>query len=262
MPTAMITGASSGIGRELAILFAKKKYNLLLLARSEEKLKNLKKELEENYSIICNLIFYDLSNIDKEKIKEMENIIKEYDLDILINCAGFGAITNFYDLSLEEDLKMLNVNLNSAIILSRLFLEKALEINKGNLINICSTAALYYHPYMTTYSTTKRALLNYSLSLSEELKNTNIRVISICPGPTASPFFDDSVKEKFKSFKMWEMSTESVAREIISAYDRRKKFVIVGLRNKLLTKLINILPINLQLKLVAKHLRKVVRKSN
>lgn len=264
MASALITGASSGIGKELARLFAERKYDLILLSRSEDKLKNIKKELEEKYLINCELVVFDLSNTNN--IKDFEAIIKNFDCEILINCAGFGEIKKFDDLSIERELSMLNVNLLSPIILTRLFLEKNIK-NQDNInreitiINICSTAALYLHPYMTMYSTTKRGLLNYSLSLSEELKNRNknIHLLSICPGPTATPFFEESTKEKFGSFKLWEMSTEVVAKEIINCFDKKKRFGIIGFRNKILAKFVAMLPINFQLKMVAKHLKNAVK---
>ena len=165
---------------------------------------------------------------------------------------------NFDKLTLEKDLQMLNVNLISPIILTRLFAEKALRKGYGTVLNICSTAALYRHPYMTVYSTTKAGLLNYSLSLSEEVKarNKNINILSICPGPTDTPFFDETTKNKFGTFAIFEMRTEKVAKEIMRIFDKKKRFAIIGYRNIILAKLTALLPINLQLKIVAHHLKK------
>lgn len=253
MSKVLITGASSGIGKELAYLFAKRKYNLILLARSTDKLKKIKEDIEKKYSVICEIITYDLSDI-----KNLDKIIKDYYFDVLINCAGFGEMINFDNLGLEKDLQMLNVNLTSPIILTKLFLEKALERNNGTVVNICSTAALYYHPYMAMYSATKVGLLNYSLSLSEEVKyrSKNVHLLSICPGPTNTDFFEETTKEKFGTFKAFEMSTESVAKEIMKVFDKKKRFAIIGLRNKILARFTAMLPINMQLKIVARHLRK------
>lgn len=257
MPTVLITGASSGIGRELSKEFALRKYNLILLARNIKKLENLKKEIKEKFLVSVKIISYDLSDTNT---KNLNKIIEENSFDILINCAGLGEITKFDEISLEKDLEMLNVNLISPFILTRLFLEKILLKDKGIIINICSTASLYYHPYMATYSTSKMALLNYSLSLSEEIKNRskNISVLSICPGPTNTNFFKDETKEKFGNFKIWNMSAEKVAKDIMESFEKKKRFSIVGLRNKFLVKLLGLLPINIQLKCVERSLRKII----
>ncbi len=257
MSTVLITGASSGIGKELSKEFAFRKYNLILLARNTKKLGELKEEIEKENSVSVKIIYYDLSNTNIENLKK---IIEENSFDVLINCAGFGEITKFDEISLEKDLAMLNVNLISPFILTRLFLQKALLEDKGRIINICSTAGLYYHPYMSTYSTTKMALLNYSLSLSEEIKNRskNVSVLSVCPGPVNTNFFKDETKEKFGKFRFWEMSAKVVAKDIMKSFDKKKRFSVVGFRNKFLIKLLGLLPINLQLKCVERSLRKII----
>ena len=197
MKRILITGASSGIGKELARNLANKSEKLFLLARSLNKLKRLKNELEEKYSSLeCICIKYDLTDINN-----LENIIINCDIDLIINCAGFGKITDFSKLSDKEDLDTINVNFISPLILTKKFSEKFLQKGEGIILNICSTAALYQHPYMAIYSSTKSALLHYSLALHEELshKNKNVRVLSVCPGPTASNFFDKDIQEKFGS---------------------------------------------------------------
>ena len=197
MKKILITGASSGIGKELAINLTDKTDELFLLARSIDKLELLKKDLEEkNPSLKCECIKYDLSDIDN-----LDKIIENYDIDLLINCAGFGKITDFSKLSDKEDLDTINVNFISPMLLTKKYSEKFLQKGQGIILNVCSTAALYQHPYMAIYSSTKSALLHYSLALDEELhnKNKNVRVLSVCPGPTASNFFDKDIQAKFGS---------------------------------------------------------------
>ena len=257
MKRILITGASSGIGEELARNLANKSEKLFLLARSLNKLTLLKKELEEKYSSLeCICIKYDLTDINN-----LENIIINCDIDLIINCAGFGKITNFSKLSDKEDLDTINVNFISPLILTKKFSEKFLQKGEGIILNICSTAALYQHPYMAIYSSTKSALLHYSLALDEELshKNKNVRVLSVCPGPTASNFFDRDIQEKFGSSQKFMMSSEDVAKRIIKVIERKKKFSIIGFRNRLSMFLINLLPIPLQLKLVGLFLKKVIK---
>ena len=257
MKRILITGASSGIGKELARNLANRSEKLFLLARSLNKLNLLKKELEEKYSSLeCICIKYDLTDINN-----LENIIINCDIDLIINCAGFGKITDFSKLSDKEDLDTINVNFISPLILTKKFSEKFLQKGEGIILNICSTAALYQHPYMAIYSSTKSALLHYSLALDEELsyKNKNVRVLSVCPGPTASNFFDKDIQEKFGSSQKFMMSSEDVAKRIIKVIERKKKFSIIGFRNRLSMFLINLLPIPLQLKLVGIFLKKEIK---
>ena len=257
MEKILITGASSGIGEELTRNLANKSKKLFLLARSLDKLSLLKKELEEKFSSLeCICMKYDLTNINN-----LENIVKNCDVDLVINCAGFGKITDFSKLSDKEDLDTINVNFISPLILTKKFSEKFLQKGQGTILNVCSTAALYQHPYMAVYSSTKSALLHYSLALDEELshKNKNVRVLSVCPGPTASNFFDKDIQEKFGSSQKFMMSSEDVAKRIIKVIENKKRFSIIGFRNKLSMFLINLLPISLQLKLVGLILKKVIK---
>ena len=257
MEKILITGASSGIGKELAKKLANKSKKMYLLARSSDKLNLLKKELEEKNPLIeCICIEYDLTDIDN-----LRNIVENCDVDLVINCAGFGKITDFLKLSDKEDLDTINVNFVSPLILTKKFSEKFLQKGKGIILNVCSTGALYQHPYMAVYSSAKSALLHYSLALDEELahKNKDVRVLSVCPGPTASNFFDKNTQEKFGSSQKFMMSSEDAAKEIIKMIEKKKRFSIIGFRNKLSMFLINLLPISLQLKLAGIILRKVIK---
>ena len=257
MEKILITGASSGIGKELAKKLAIKSKKMYLLARSSDKLNLLKKELEEKNPLIeCICIEYDLTDIDN-----LRNIVENCDVDLVINCAGFGKITDFLKLSDKEDLDTVNVNFVSPLILTKKFSEKFLQKGKGIILNVCSTGALYQHPYMAIYSSVKSALLHYSLALDEELshKNKNVRVLSVCPGPTASNFFAKDVQEKFGSSQKFMMTSEDVAKEIIKMIEKKKRFSIIGFRNKLSMFLINLLPISLQLRLAGVILKKVIK---
>ena len=257
MKKILITGASSGIGKELAINLTDKTNELFLLARSIDKLELLKKDLEEkNPSLKCECIKYDLSDIEN-----LDKIIENYDVDLLINCAGFGKITDFSKLSDKEDLDTINVNFISPMLLTKKYSEKFLQKGQGTILNVCSTAALYQHPYMAIYSSTKSALLHYSLALDEELhnKNKNVRVLSVCPGPTASNFFDKDIQAKFGNSQKFMMSSEDVAKRIIKIIKKKKRFSIIGFRNKLSMFLLNLLPASLQLRLVGLILKKVIK---
>lgn len=163
MEKILITGASSGIGRELARNLVGRSRRMYLLARSEDKLNLLKKELEEKNSLLECVCIYNLTDT-----VNLESITENCDVDLVINCAGIGKITDFLKLSDEEDLNTINVNFISPLILTKKFSEKFLQAGKGIILNVCSTAALYQHTYMAIYSSVKSALLHYSLALDEE----------------------------------------------------------------------------------------------
>ena len=147
------------------------------------------------------------------------------------------------------------------MLLTKKYSEKFLQKGQGIILNVCSTAALYQHPYMAIYSSTKSALLHYSLALDEELhnENKNVRVLSVCPGPTASNFFDKDIQAKFGSSQKFMMSSEDVAKRIIKIIEKKKRFSIIGFRNKLSMFLLNLLPASLQLRLVGSVLKKVIK---
>lgn len=257
MEKILITGASSGIGRELAKILAKDMKKIFLLARSIEKLKELKEELENIYpNLECESLKFDLSDIEY-----MDNIVEKCDVDTVINCAGFGRLDKFLNISLDEEIKTINVNYVAPIILTRKYIDKFLKEDKGLIVNICSTAALYYHPYMNIYSSTKAGLLHYSLGIDEELKSmkSNVRVLSICPGPTETNFFNKNIQKKFGSSQKLMMSAQDVAKEIIKSIDKKKTFSIIGFRNKISMFLLDILPISMQLKLLSIILGKVLK---
>ena len=251
MEKILITGASSGIGKELAKKLAIKSKKMYLLARSSDKLNLLKKELEEKNPLIECICIED----------NLRNIVENCDVDLVINCAGFGKITDFLKLSDKEDLDTVNVNFVSPLILTKKFSEKFLQKGKGIILNVCSTGALYQHPYMAVYSSAKSALLHYSLALDEELahKNKDVRVLSVCPGPTESNFFDKNTQEKFGSSQKFMMSSEETAKKIIKAMEKGRRFSIIGFRNRVSMFLINLLPISLQLRLAGLVLKKVIK---
>ena len=257
MSVVLITGAGSGIGKELAILFAEKNFDLFLLGKTAEKLKNVQKEILGKYKIKCNIIQYDLNNTDR-----LSELAENYGMetDIIINCAGIGKIGDFKSLSKDEEIKMINVNFIAPMILSRLFVEKFIGKGVGTVINICSTASLYPNPYLNVYSASKVSLLYYSLSLDKEVsvKNKNMRVLSICPGPVNTNFFSESTRKKFAAYTKYEMSAYDTAKAIIKIFERKKRFSVIGFKNRVFSGLMRLLPISLQLKIVEKFLRKGV----
>lgn len=179
---ALITGASSGIGRDFAKILADMNYELVLVARDEDKLKELQKELKTNTKIIS----MDLSNVGNCKKLHAENP----DIDLLINNAGFGDCGNFTHTSLDKEINMINTNIIAYHILTKLYLIDMKKVNKGHILNVASIAGFMPGPLMATYYATKSYIVRLSESIREELnkEKSNVKISILCPGPVKTNF--------------------------------------------------------------------------
>ena len=179
---ALITGASSGIGRDMARILAEKGCDLVLVARDEEKLNSLKNELNTNVKIVT----MDLSNADNCKRLHAENP----DVDLLINNAGFGDCGNFTKTSLDKEISMINTNITAYHILTKLYLIDMKKVNKGHILNVASIAGFMPGPLMSTYYATKSYIVRLSEGIREELKKekSNVKISILCPGPVSTNF--------------------------------------------------------------------------
>jgi uncharacterized protein len=187
MKTALITGASSGIGKALADNFASDGYNLYLTARREKELQDLASHLENDYGISVTAIPADLCS--KQGAESLYHNIKKDGavLHALANNAGFGCYSLFCDYSHDQDLDMINLNINALVILTKLFIPDLIA-TKGNLLNVASTAAFQPGPYMATYFATKAFVLSFSEAIANELQESGVTVTVLCPGPTETEF--------------------------------------------------------------------------
>lgn len=194
--TALITGASSGIGKEFARIHASKGGNLVIVARREDKLKELKEELENKYKVNVMLIAKDLTL--PESATEIYNKVKEagVEVDYLINNAGFGGQGKFYERAWEQDLAMVNLNVIALTALTRLFLPHFVKKNEGKILNVSSTASLMPGPLQAVYYATKAYVTSFSNAIAEELYDTNITVTALLPGATESEFARTSGMDK------------------------------------------------------------------
>ena len=213
---ALITGASSGIGKELAKKYANDNYDLILVARRIELLEELKKELNVNV-IIKN---FDLS-IEENAYKLYEET-KNLDIEVLVNNAGVGDYALFEEASLDKQIFMTKLNDITPIILTKLYLNNFIKKNSGHIINICSVASFYPGPLMNTYYATKSYLYNFSLGLREELKRNkrNIYVSVICPGPTKTEF------EKNANFEFG-FKPQSAIKVVDYSYKKLKRHKVI-----------------------------------
>lgn len=197
--TVLITGASSGIGLDFAHIFAKEKYDLILVARSGDKLEHLSDELTAKYGIDCCVIAHDLAKIGAAK--EIFNKVKilRKKVNILINNAGFGTLGHFNEISLLTQSEMIQVNITALTELTHVFLNEMLALGGGKILNVASTAAFQPGPFMAVYYATKSYVLSFSEALANELKGKGVHVSVLCPGPTLTGFqstakIDDSSK--------------------------------------------------------------------
>ena len=223
---ALVTGASSGIGRDMARELSKKGYDLVLVSRDEDKLKKLKEELEENKTEI-EVIAMDLSVEEncKELHKKVDNI------DILINNAGFGDCGNFTKTSLEKEISMIKTNVIAYHILTKLYLIDMKARNSGKILNVASIAGFMPGPLMSTYYATKGYVVRLSEGIREELKKekSNVRISILCTGPVNTNFNNvANVK-----FHMREANSENVAKYAIRKMERGKFYIVPGLDVKL-----------------------------
>ena len=223
---ALITGASSGIGRDMAKILSQKGYDLVLVARDEEKLNKVKEELEQN-NIKVETIITDLSN--EENCKEIHKKVK--DVDILINNAGFGDCGNFTKTSLEKEINMINTNITAYHILMKLYLIDMKERGSGKILNVASIAGFMPGPLMSTYYATKAYIVRISEGIREELKKekSNVKISILCPGPVKTNFN----KVANVVFHMREADSKKVAKYAIKKLEKGKFYIVPGIDVKL-----------------------------
>lgn len=218
---ALITGASSGIGRDFAKILADKGYELILVARDEEKLKELQKKLNVNTKIIS----MDLSNEENCKRLHAENP----DIDLLINNAGFGDCGNFTHTSLDKEINMINTNIVAYHILTKLYLIDMKKVNKGHILNVASITGFMPGPLMSTYYATKSYIVRLSEGIREELnkEKSNVKISILCPGPVSTNFN----KVANVKFALKQKSSRYVAQYAIN--NLNKFYIVPGIDIKL-----------------------------
>ncbi len=238
---ALITGASSGIGRDMARILSSRGYDLILVARRKDRLEKLKKELNTNVEIIA----LDISSTFN--CMKLYNKVKKQDIDIVINNAGFGIFGSFSETKLDPDLDMIDLNIKAVHSLTKVFLQDFKEKNKGYILNVASSAAFQGGPLMATYYATKAYVLRITEAIHEELRreNSNVYVGVLCPGPVNTEFNDvANVKFGVKALDSYD-----VAEYAIKSMFKRKLIIIPGLMMKVTNVLGNFIPRKLKLRM-------------
>ncbi len=250
-PIAIITGASSGIGLELAKLFARDSHDLALIARSHDKLKSIAEELQQIYGIQVKYYSKDLSiySTPEEIFEALQS--EGGNIDVLVNNAGFGWCGEFAKMELTDALEMIQVNITALTHLTRLFLPGMIERKNGKILNIASTAAFQPGPMMATYYASKAYVLSFSEALSEELQGTGVHVTVLCPGPTTTNFGQRAGFANKKIFNgMLSMDSRTVALDGYKGLMKEKTLVISGWKNWLGTQLVRFMPRQIPAKIV------------
>ena len=257
MKTALVTGASSGIGAEFARQLAAQKTNLVLVARSEDKLQELARQLESEQGIQTYVIAQDLTlpqagaNIS-EKVE-----YQGLQIDLLVNNAGFGDYGLFSDRPLEKQMAMIQLNVNVLVELTGLFLPAMKRRGEGGIINISSIAGFQPLPKMSVYAATKAFVLNFTEALWAENKDTGVKILAVCPGPTESQFFQvaefpDSVSENSPSKMKLASNTEVVSEALRSLASNHANVVTGGFLNQFIVNLPRFVPRDLLVRQLAK----------
>jgi short-subunit dehydrogenase len=230
--TALITGASSGIGRELARLFAADHSDLVLVARSEGKLNALADELCDNHGVRVRVLPKDLAVHEAPRDIYDELQADGVQVDVLVNNAGFGARGSVAELDLQRQIDMVQVNVMAVTHLTRLFLPGMIGRHRGGILNIGSTASFEPGPNMVVYYATKAYVLSFTEGLAGELDGTGIKVSCLAPGPTETSFAAVSGMEDSIAFKLGTMDATTVARIGYSGFRGGCTVIVPGLFNK------------------------------
>lgn len=231
----LITGASGGIGEALAIKLAERKHNLLLVARSVEKLEVQCNMLSNKFGINVQYIAADLSNLNTVKEVFDECKYRNLSVTVLVNNAGIGSSGEFVKSNLQSELEMLQLNNSAMVMFCRLFLPEMISKKIGTIINVGSLASFFPSPYMTVYAASKAFVRSFTQALTEECKPYGVNVMLFCPGFTSSNFMNTphNKNEWGKSVgkNVYTQTPEQVATEMIQALDKKKNFHISGRRN-------------------------------
>jgi short-subunit dehydrogenase len=260
MKATLITGASGGIGEAFARRLASEKHNLVLAARSEKKLHELCDELMLKHQITAHYVAIDLTGFEADKRLFEETERHDFQIEWLINNAGFGSMGDFAYLELESELQMISLNIMALVALTHRYLQKMRERKSGTIINVSSAAGFQPIPFMATYAATKAFVTNFSEALAEENRPHGITVTALCPGPTDTDFFRVA---NAKALQMKGMQTpEEVVETAINAARRGRAVVVSGWTNYISSVLGTLVPNAIVTRAISGVLRPQVEKNS
>ncbi|MGQ3480128.1 SDR family NAD(P)-dependent oxidoreductase [Paenibacillus sp. TY11] len=230
--TVLITGASGGIGKELADRFAKGGYNIVLVARSEGKILDLAQEYQKKYGIQATVIAKDVAatGVPQEIFNELKE--KGIIIDYLVNNAGFGLFGTFMETDIEQEINMIDVNIKALTVMTKLFLPDMIKRGQGGVMNVASLVGFFPGPMMSVYYATKAYVLSFTEALENEVNDTGVTVTALCPGLTSTGFVDRSGMGVSKMLQGPIMEAGQVAEEGYQGFLGGKTLIIPGARNR------------------------------
>ncbi|PSM49534.1 oxidoreductase [Chroococcidiopsis sp. CCALA 051] len=254
MPTALITGASAGIGAIFAHELASRQMDLVLVARSADKLQQLAAQLQAQYQIQVYVLVHDLTV--PETATAIYNTVTEkgLELDLLINNAGFGDYGDFAERDGDRQVRMVQLNVLALVDLTHKFLPGMRQRRSGGIINLASTAAFQPIPYFSVYAASKAFVLSFSEALWAENRKYGVRILAVCPGPTETKFFQEAdfpttfSETIAKSY----ISPQQVVKESLQALEKNRSSIVPGLTNKISANAYRFLPRQALVSLVGK----------
>lgn len=222
---ALVTGASSGIGRDIAKYLGSLGYDLILVSRDENKLKEIAKQIKTEVTI------YPVDLCGKENCFKLYNKFKDEDIDILVNGAGFGLFGNTWETDIEKELRMIDLNITAVHILTKLFLQDMMKKDKGYIMNIASSAGFLAGPVLNTYYASKNYVAKWTMGIYEELRRvkSNVHICCLCPGPVNTNFN----KVAGGSFNMKALSSDYVAKYGVDKMFKNKLVIVPGVTVRL-----------------------------
>jgi hypothetical protein len=245
----LITGASSGIGENMAMQLAEKKYDLILVARSLNKLEKLRETLQARHQVSVHVFEADLSNTDNAI--RLYEVIREKGLEVsmLVNNAGVGNYGNFTTTSLDEELKMIQLNISSLVALTKLYAQDMVKRKSGRIMNVASLLSFLPFPYYAVYSATKAFVLAFSETIAAELEGTGVVVTALCPGPVDTQFQNESMMKTNAMSANKPVPVDGVARAGVELLLHGKGKKVVGFNNWFIANLPRITPDSIMMKI-------------
>ena len=254
MRAALITGASGGIGEAFARRLASDGRSLVLVARSENKLRSICDEIQTKHNVTAQFVGADLTSPEAEK-QVFEGTEKlGLEIDLLINNAGFGSMGDFSGLPLERELGMIDLNIRCLVALTHRYLKGMLERKSGTIINVSSAAGFQPIPFMATYAATKAFVTSFSEAIAEENRPYGIQVLALCPGSTETNFHASAGIDRAMGFKGQE-TAENVVETTMRAIGTGRAKIVSGWTNWLVASAVNVLPNSLITRAMAKGMR-------
>ena len=257
---ALITGATSGIGYELAKLFAQDGYNLVIAARNEEDLQKTSSELERQYGI--DVVQFSKDLFDPENAFDLYNevILKGIQIDVLVNDAGQGQYGEFVETDIHRELAIIQLNISSLVVLTKLFLQDMVKRGEGKILNLSSVASKNPGPFQSVYHGTKAFVQSFTEAIRNEVKDSGVTVTALLPGATDTDFFNKAEMQEAKIVQEGKLDDPAkVAKDGYAALMKGDDKVVSGLKNKMQVAMSNILPDDVVAKQVHKQQEPVTK---